>query len=178
MTNEKLIIRQAVSEDLDVLHHVCRKIYAENFGDHWNEGGLEWYLDAVYGRDVIRQDLVSPDVRYFLAYLDSVPVGFMKLHLSAAIGDDDPALSMEIEKLYFGQQFQRMGIGTSLIAIALDVGRNAGKRIAWLGVIDTNEKAIQFYKKMGFSLLDKTTLDVPYFKDELRGMWRMVRDVR
>jgi len=40
-------------------------------------------------------------------------------------------------------------------------------------VIDKNTSAIEFYKKMGFEICGKTALDIPYFKDELKGMWRM-----
>ncbi len=35
--------------DLQLLYGLCRKSYAENFADHWNEGELNWYLDKVSG---------------------------------------------------------------------------------------------------------------------------------
>lgn len=40
-------------------------------------------------------------------------------------------------------------------------------------MIDTNTRVIEFYKKIGFEMCDKTVLDIPYFKEELKGMWRM-----
>ncbi len=44
----------------------------------------------------------------------------------------------------------------------------------YLCVIDTNRNAIAFYEKLGFVYHSKTRLEEPFFKEELKGMDRMV----
>jgi ribosomal protein S18 acetylase RimI-like enzyme len=171
--HQSIVVKPAKPEDLKLLFNVCRQSYAENFAHHWNEGGLDWYLEKVYGVEGIKSDLVNSDINYFMAFFDNEPAGFMKLHLNSDLLNHPPGSGMEIEKIYFRPQFQGKGIGKKLMTVALEVGRKLRKEIIWLGVIDTNENAIEFYKKMGFEIHDRTTLDLPSFKEELKGMWRM-----
>jgi diamine N-acetyltransferase len=49
-----------------------------------------------------------------------------------------------------------------------------GIKTLFLCVIDTNTNAIAFYKKLGFTRHGTTRLDLSYFKEELKGMYRMV----
>jgi ribosomal protein S18 acetylase RimI-like enzyme len=166
-------VKKADVNDLWLLCSICRLSYSENFAGHWNEGGLSWYLENVYGLEAMRSDLVNPDINYFVAYVDHEPAGFMKLKLHSSLGKQSERSDLEIEKLYFRLPFQGKGIGRKLMSMALEIARTLDKTIVWLGVIDTNDRAIEFYKQMGFTFYDKVKLDVPYFKDELRGMWRM-----
>jgi len=174
VANDSVIVKKANSNDLQLLFRICRQSYSENFAHHWNEGGLDWYLDKEYGIEGIKSDLINSDINYFIAFFREEPAGFMKLQLNSTLANHSSTSGMEVEKLYFRPQYQRKGIGKKLVSIALVLGQKLKKEIIWLGVIDTNEKAIEFYKKMGFEIHDKIVLDIPYFKEELKGMWRMI----
>lgn len=171
---DSISVKKATIDDLQLLFKICRESYSENFASHWNEGGLEWYLDKVYGVDGLKSDLVNPEINYFIAFVHEVSVGFLKLQLNSNLPNQLSEAGMEVEKLYFKQQYQGMGIGKKLMNLTKEIGIQLKKEIIWLSVIDTNENAISFYKKMGFKIYDKTALDIPYFKAELKGMWRMV----
>lgn len=172
--NGDISIRKAGPADLSALFTICRLAYTENFANHWNDDGLEWYLNAVYSREGIRTDLQNDDIAYFIASINGgEDLGFMKLNLRSNLPHLPPEEGAEIEKLYFRPQHHGKGIGKKLVELAIEKVKSQNKKVLWLGVIDTNEAAIGFYKKMGFDLHSKTILDVPYFKDELRGMWRM-----
>ncbi len=171
---EDISIRVAEPDDLQLLFEVCRTAYSENFASHWNPGGLEWYLEKVYSLDGIRDDLQSKDVRYFVVFVGRHPAGFMKLKVNAGL-DDYPGPALEIEKIYVRTAYHGSGLGKLLMDQAFQTARELEKKIIWLGVIDTNVTAFAFYKKLGFKELDKTRLEMPYFKDELKGMWRMIK---
>ena len=173
-----ITIRKATTADLSLLFTTCRQSYSENFSHHWNKGGLEWYLEKVYAMDSIATDLRGEEINYFIAFHDQNPVGFMKLNLKSNLPDRPPEQGMEIEKLYFLPHYQGRGIGKKLISIAFDIAKRLEKKIVWLGVIDSNESAIEFYKKSGFRFHDTIKLDLPYFKEELKGMWRMALDAQ
>ncbi len=48
------------------------------------------------------------------------------------------------------KDYQRMGLGQLIIDKAIKIAEEAQKSRIWLGVWEKNEKAIAFYKKMGF----------------------------
>ena len=169
-------VRLANKNDAALLYSVCRQSYIESFADHWNEGGLEWYLNKVYGMEVLERDLGDPSINYFISYCDNIAVGFMKIKLNAALSDKIGGKHIEIEKLYFLEEYKRRGLGRQMISTARDVANKLDVNVIWLAVIDTNTSAINFYERNGFKLFDKTRLEIPYFKDELRGMWRMIME--
>lgn len=171
----KVHIKECTSDDLELLYFVCRTAYTENFAHHWNEGGLEWYLNKVYSREGIQNDLVNPGLAYYMASIGSEAAGFMKLNLNSKFSESEDGL--EVEKIYTRPSYHGTGVGNALMKIALDLARTEKKKFIWLGVIDTNTDAINFYKKSGFKLFDKIKLDLPYFKEELKGMWRMRMDL-
>jgi ribosomal protein S18 acetylase RimI-like enzyme len=173
ITTDSIAVRKASNYDLPLLFDLCRKSYAENYADHWNEGGLDWYLDKVYGWDGLKSDLMSPDLSYFIAFVHAEPAGFIKLHFNSSLPSHPSTKGMEVEKIYFRPPFKGKGIGRKLMALAMEEAKSHGKETIWLGVIDTNINAIAFYKTIGFEFHDKTVLDLPYFKEELKGMWRM-----
>lgn len=74
-------ITKASSADVDLVYDTCRESYSLNFANHWNEGGLDWYLDEVYGRSVLKDEIQSNEVEYHLAFVNDVAAGFMKLNL-------------------------------------------------------------------------------------------------
>ncbi len=171
---EKISIRGSQPADSALLYETCRKAYSENFAGHWNPGGLAWYLEKVYSHEGIKADLHNPNLRYFVAFVDNHPAGFMKLKLGSDL-NVYPGQGLEIEKIYFREAHQGKGLGKLMMSHAFQTALDLKKKFIWLGVIDTNHSAFAFYKKLGFNEFDKVQLDLPYFKDELRGMWRMIK---
>ena len=173
--SDSAFVRLAIADDVHLLYSVCRESYVESFADHWQKGGLDWYLEKVYGMDALQRDLANPAINYFISYYDGQPAGFMKVKLNSPLSDTRKD-TIEIEKLYFLTKYQRKGLGKLMIERAVRLSEDLGAGALWLSVIDTNSSAISFYENNGFTRFNKTRLEIPYFKDELRGMWRMVRE--
>ena len=174
MENSKYI-KQAGLQDLNVLFKVSRQSYTENFAHHWEHGRLAWYLDEIYSLTHLENGLKDKNVQYHIVYFNNYPAGFMKLNVNANIKAYEPKAGMEIEKIYIRPKFQGKGMGKMLFKKAIDLANQLNKKIIWLDVIDTNQNAMEFYQKMGFSAYEKITFNIPGFKKELKGMWRMVR---
>ncbi len=69
------------------------------------------------------------------------------------------------------------GIGRRALNEVIRILKNGDTAIFFLCVIDTNIRAIKFYESMGFRFYEKLRLDIPLFKDELRGMDRMIMEI-
>ena len=170
-------IRLMQSRDLETLHAICCAAYSQNFNHHWEPGGLENYLENVFGINVLENELTSPKIQYHVAFVEKEPVAFMKLNLSSNLPELDNGAGLELEKIYILPEYKGIRIGRKLIDLAFQIARIHKKEILWLAVIDTNREAIAFYKKTGFKFHSKTQADYPKFKRELRGMWRMYFDL-
>ncbi|MEP6951750.1 MAG: GNAT family N-acetyltransferase [Ginsengibacter sp.] len=159
--------------DLATLHNVCCEIYSQNFHEHWNEGGLEQYMNRVFGVDTLEIELTDRNIQYYMAFIKPGPVAFMKINLFSNLPGLDMGKGIELDKIYISPQFKGMKIGKRLLETAFDIANGTKKEIFWLSVIDTNQEAISFYEKAGFKFHSKTELSYPKFKEELKGMWRM-----
>ncbi len=164
-------------QDLDFLHKICCEAYSQNFGNHWEPGGLEDYLANVFGVNVLKKELTCAEIQYHVAQIENEPIAFMKLNLSSNLPGFKRESGIELEKLYILPKFKGMKIGTRLLNLAFEIAERNKKEIFWLGVIDTNGGAIAFYEKAGFKHHSKTQIEYPKFKKELKGMCRMYIDL-
>jgi len=112
--------------------------------------GLEEY--AYTGRRDVKwyfRWLLKRDPNGFYTYVVEKPVGFIACDCNwfSVFEGNDVA---EIHEIVVHPNWQGRGIGTALMKKALDYARSRGKKIVelWVGV--RNERAIRFYKNLGF----------------------------
>jgi diamine N-acetyltransferase len=183
-----IIIRLMQPADLTTLQSICRSAYTENFGHHWQEGGLSEYLEKVFGGDVLAGELADPQIRFYVAFREhgpaavqpheAEPVAFMKLNLDSNLPGAPPEKGIELDKLYILPQCKGRHVGARMMDLAFRVAETAGKEDFWLAVIETNAPAIAFYEKYGFRFHSTTRVSYPKFREELKGMWRMHAEIK
>jgi diamine N-acetyltransferase len=173
-----ITIRLMQPEDLDTLYLICREAYSQNFQHHWNQGGLEGYLEKVFGRMILAAELADPDIRYYVAFHKEEPVAFIKINLNSNLPGAPAEEGVELDKLYILPGCQGLKIGGSLIDLVFQAARAMDKRVCWLAVLDTNKPAITFYERYGFRFHSTTRVGYPGFREELRGMWRMQVEIK
>lgn len=165
-------LKKATIKDISELQEICLDSYTQNFADHWNENGLQLYLEQEFGDARLKSELKDNTMAYYFIIQDDKNIGFLKINYNSS-----PVLSeldnCELEKIYILPKFSGMGIGKSAMTEIVKKARERNKKIMFLCVIDTNKNAMAFYKNLGFEPHSKTRLEVPYFKEELKGMERM-----
>lgn len=57
--------------------------------------------------------------------------------------------SLEIERIYIKNNFQKHGLGKYLFNKAVEIAKELNKKKIWLGVWEKNENAIAFIRKWG-----------------------------
>jgi ribosomal protein S18 acetylase RimI-like enzyme len=168
-------LRKAFIEDIIELKKICIDAYSLNFHNHWNDGGLEWYLDNEFSDKRLTLDLSDKNTEYYFIEHLGKQVGFIKIKTNTS--SDFIVNSVELEKIYVLPECKGMGIGKLALKEIILKTKNSGKESVFLCVIESNENAIAFYEKLGFEFHSKTTLDIPYFKEELKGMNRMIKNL-
>lgn len=167
-------LKKALITDIIDLKKICIDAYSKNFHGHWNNGGLEWYLNREFSTARLKLDLKDVHTAYYFIEHQLQSVGFIKIKNNL-----NPNLSInsgiELEKIYVLPEYKGMGIGKLALKEIIKRTAELGKKKLFLYVIDTNINAISFYEKLGFTFHSKTTLDIPYFKEELKGMNKMIK---
>ena len=164
-----MIIEKASLNDLHILQDLCKRCYTTVFADHWIEPGLELYLEQQFGTPQMQADLSDAHYEYYFIKYQNSPVGFLKLNLNSS-NKFSSLDNCELEKIYILPKYSGLGLGRSTMNLIIDRVKQAGKKLLFLYVLGSNQGAITFYEKLGFELHHKAQLDLPYFKDHLRGM--------
>ena len=168
-----MILEKVTLDKIEALQAICIAAYTLNFEHHWNGNGLELYIENQFSIKRITTDLANPTLAYYFIKMDDQPIGFIKLNLSVAFDDYSATAVTELEKMYVLPEMKGQGVGKKVLSAIIQKIKGAGKKVFFLCVIDTNISAIKFYEKLGFQFHSTTRLEVPFFKEELKGMHRM-----
>ncbi|MBA5746638.1 diamine N-acetyltransferase [Aerococcus sp. 150760007-1] len=166
-------LHQCSMADVDELRAVSIETYTDTFGEFNSDENMRVYLEDAYNRDKLLAELAEPNSQFFFLKENNETVGYLKLNLGDAqteyIGDN----LLEVERIYVRTAFLRNGYGTKLIQTAEETARELGVNGMWLGVWEHNQRALNFYSKMGFRhisqhsffMADDEQIDLIYYKD-------------
>jgi GNAT superfamily N-acetyltransferase len=97
-----------------------------------------------------------PMAEVAIGYLEQMPVGFVLFFHNYSTFLGKPGLY--IEDLFVEEAFRRRGFGRALLLYAARLAHERGcGRLEW-AVLDWNEPAIRFYKKLGAEAMNEWTV--------------------
>lgn len=134
-----------------LLSQIGGSSFADAFGMHFiSKPDLLNYLDATYSSSRIAASLCKPNNVFFLAYLNGLAIGFIKLKKRSLNKLIDEEKQTELQKIYVLTPYHGMKIANELMNSGLRMAESLGSKLVWLDVIIENKKAIRFYHKFGF----------------------------
>ncbi|WP_413539262.1 GNAT family N-acetyltransferase [Aerococcus viridans] len=166
-------LHQCSVADVDELRAVSIETYTDTFGEFNSDENMRIYLEDAYNRDKLLAELAETNSQFYFLKENNETVGYLKLNVGDAqteyIGDN----LLEVERIYVRTAFLRNGYGTKLIQTAEEIARDLGLKGMWLGVWEHNQRALNFYRKMGFRhisqhsffMADDEQIDLIYYKD-------------
>jgi ribosomal protein S18 acetylase RimI-like enzyme len=148
-------IKKATLEDLFSIQSISKQSFTETFASINTPENMEKYLQENFNTTQVTSEISNPDSLFYLAYSDSIPVGYLKVNFGAAQTEDLEEPTLEIQRIYVLQDFHGKKIGQLLLDQAVKVAHQYRVDYIWLGVWEENHKAIHFYTKNGFLTFDK-----------------------
>lgn len=137
---------------LERLQNIARETFYQTFIHETTEQNMQAYLDEAFGLDSLQKQVISPNVRLFLISVGEEDAGYIKLNIGEAQTELQDQEGIEIERFYVRKQFHGIGVAKQLMGQAIETGISLNKAYIWLGVAETNIKAVRFYKKFGFQV--------------------------
>lgn len=145
-----ITIKKCTLEDLRKLQEISYETFDETFKDQNSPENMNAYLERAFNLKQLEQELSHISSQFFFVYVDHEVAGYLKVNINDAQSEEMGDESLEIERIYIKNNFQKHGLGKYLLNQAIEIALECNKKHIWLGVWERNENAIAFYKKMGF----------------------------
>ncbi|MFC9708799.1 GNAT family N-acetyltransferase [Paenibacillus sp. NPDC056933] len=143
-------IKKCDHEDLQKLQKISIETFKDTFEVQNSPENMKAYLERAFNATQLKEELSNSHSEIYFIYFDEDLAGYLKVNMNEAqtenMGDD----SLEIERIYIQNKFQKHGLGKYLLNKAMEIAIKHHKKNIWLGVWEKNDNAIAFYKKTGF----------------------------
>jgi diamine N-acetyltransferase len=143
-------LKKCTLEDSRKLKEISYETFHETFKFQNSPENMNAYLERAFNLEQLEKELSNISSQFFFVYCNNEVAGYLKVNTdddqSEEMGDE----SLEIERIYIRNKFQKHGLGKYLLNKAMEIAMDGNKKKIWLGVWEKNENAIAFYKKLGF----------------------------
>lgn len=143
-------LKKCTIEDLRKLREISYQTFDETFKDQNSPENMKTYLEQAFNLKQLEKELSNVSSQFFFVYYNDEVAGYLKVNINDAQSEEMGDESLEMERIYIKNKFQRHGLGKYLLDKAMEIVIERNKKKIWLGVWEKNENAIAFYKKMGF----------------------------
>jgi len=139
-----LEIRRWRKEDLPSVQKLSWLTWKATYGLFIPEADMRVYHDEHYSLDALERNYLLSRVRGFIAFVSDEPSAYMLMSL------ESEKRRCSISSLYVAPVCQNLGVGSHLMQEAEQVASGAAFDRMWLGVMKSNQRAIDWYVKCGF----------------------------
>jgi diamine N-acetyltransferase len=143
-------IKKCTREDLRKLQEISYETFNETFKHQNSPENMNAYLEKAFNLKQLEEELSNIYSQFFFVYFNNEVAGYLKVNTNDAQSEEMGEESLEIERIYIKNRFQKNGLGKYLLNKAMEIAVERNKKKIWLGVWEKNENAIAFYKNMGF----------------------------
>ncbi len=148
-----IILSQATTKDIPIIQVIAHKTWPITYGAILSKAQLDYMIDLMYSEASLLQQLNTKPL-FFLAYEDDVCLGFASCennYLNKKV--------TRLHKIYILPEAQGKGVGKTLIEKVVAIAKENQSELISLNVNKFN-KAVAFYKKMGFEIASEEDLDI------------------
>lgn len=158
-------IRRAVADDAEALSRIAAETFTETFAHLYPPEDLADFLAGAYAVDKMRRDLADPAKALWIVQADGRAVGHALAGPCDLPHPDVTPACGELKRLYLLRAHQGGGLGSQLLAEALDWLQRDGPRPLWIGVWSENYGAQRLYGRMGFEKVGEYEFPVGRVRD-------------
>lgn len=159
-------------EDLDELQSIGIQSYKDHYRNIWTPEGLQNFLHFHFGFENLMHQFSDQNTKYFLGKDLNKSIGFIKLKLDSPLPIDNLKEGLELEKIYFLQDFVGKGFGSQMMQFVIQYASKKDNPFIWLDVLKSNTLAKSFYEKYDFKVVG----EIPFSTDIINiGMWVMCK---
>ncbi len=143
--------KQSESQLLSVLF---KTVYIDTYGTEGVTFEFTNFIEQQFAPSKIENNIKSEQSRIWVARYKTNPVGILQVEYKNSCPVTNERLP-EINKLYILTHFFGNGIGQQLMKTAEQELIQNGHKAVWLWLLETNKRALNFYKQQGYEEIGK-----------------------
>jgi len=148
-------IRRADPTDAGALSKVAAATFRLACPPGITDEAVAGFIAEVLSQERFEDYLADPDRSLLLAEEAGEPIGYTMLVFGDPYDEDVRAVvpdrpAAELSKIYVLPDRHRSGLAAQLMTASVEIARDRGAAVLWLGVNQQNERAQRFYAKSGF----------------------------
>jgi GNAT superfamily N-acetyltransferase len=140
--------------EVDELCRLAREVWRRHYPPIIGHDQTEYMLAQRYDPAVIHAELDCETI-----WWDVLRIGGAMRAFASSFPDECPRV-LKLDKLYVHPDFQRSGLGASLVAHVCERAADSGYDRICLAVNKRNETAIRAYRKYGFAIVRSVVKEI------------------
>ena len=168
------MIRKLEINEIDQFVRLCYQVYEDHYGKERLKSGLKQFLLEEFEVNKVKREIEDADIDYYFISDDIHDAGIIKIRKNKVFPGFEDYRSIELDKLYLLDKYKGHGLGSKTLKYLLKLIIDQDYDYLFLCVEESNEKAIRFYKKLGFDIEGNPFLIAQRFKKAETRMLRMV----
>ena len=145
-----ITMRFATVEDAELIADMSRKTFYDSFVAFNTKENMDKFLNEQFTKDALMKEVSTENNIFLLAYMDNVPVGYVRLRENNIPPTLGANRAIEIARIYAIRDSIGKGVGSALMKQCMEIARAKNYHTVWLGVWEHNQRAIDFYTRWGF----------------------------
>jgi ribosomal protein S18 acetylase RimI-like enzyme len=150
-------LRLGERDDAVTLAALSVQVFLDTYATEGVRGDLAREALREYSEAAFVSRLSEPGRKFVLAEAQAALVGFAELNCVLGEAPAPGLAGWELARLYVQPQAQGGGVGTALLRRAEQLAAEDGSRDLWLSVWERNERALAFYRRLGYADVGETT---------------------
>lgn len=161
--------RNANLEDSKKLSILYKQVYIQTYGTEGVSDEFANFITKQFSLERIENIILQNPNSILVAEYNKNLVGVAEIEFSkkCPIGNK---IAAELNKLYILEWFCGIGIGEKLLELAEEMVKNNGGNEMWLWVLESNIRAINFYKKHNYIWIGNASFQMETNKYENKVM--------
>jgi ribosomal protein S18 acetylase RimI-like enzyme len=146
-------IRSATPNDSQLIANIGRIAVEESHQNSCSDADMKYFLETNYSEIAIANELNNPANIYNIIFYKGHPAGFSKIVLNAVHPNIDNGKVTKLDRIYLLGSFYDLKLGFHLLRHNIALSKENDQYGMWLFTWIKNERAVNFYKKIGFSII-------------------------
>ena len=152
MESQRMKLRTASNQDAKKIGEISREAFAKAFRTEENAEEVDYYV-AGHDTEYFQKSIDSPACRFMVVTDEEQVFGFAQMIHKTPPAHEGQSW-MKLERLYLDPNRIGTGAGKLMMKGCLKLASEEAIDYAWLEVLNTNERAVSFYERLGFETFD------------------------
>ena len=172
--SDTISLKAITLADAAILLELMRKIYTPPYRHLWEDDG-QWYVENTFSKASLEKEIAESNASYYFVTHHKETIGVLRFIHDVPFIDFKGKKTTKLHRIYLDPKTHGKGIGRLLMDWTANEAVKNNSQLLWLEAMDTQEQALQFYKKLGYHISGDFRLPFELMHTHFRGMHSMYK---